>query len=311
MSAPGTSGTARRAMGVLALGVAVICLQDPIIKAVMADYAVSEAIVIRSLAALPIFAVLLWLARDWRAVWRERPGPLIARGVIFMVSYSCYFLAFPEMPLANVVALYFTAPLWVVALSPLVLGERQSAARWIAVLVGFAGALVIARPAGGGLDWAVLLPLAAGAFYASGQLMARRYGDVASATVMSFHQNSVYLIGASAFALVIAPFATTGGEGAAGFLLRAWQWPEPTALVLMALTGPIAVGGTILLTQAYRSAPPGAVTTVEYSALIWAALWGFLFFGEVPGPATVIGAILIVASGAYAMTRTAATRSPA
>lgn len=297
-------------MGILALGCAVIALQDPIIKAVMEEYAVTEAIVIRSLAALPIFAVMLWLARDWRTVLTGRPLILIARGALFMVSYTCYFLAFPEMPLANVVALYFTAPLWVVALSPLVLGERQSASRWIAVLVGFAGAVVIAQPVGGGLGWAALLPLVAAAFYATGQLVARRFGDAASATVMSFHQNMVYLVGASAFALIAAPFAAAGGDGAAAFLLRDWQWPEPTALVLMILTGPIAVGGTVLLTKPYREAPPGAVTTIEYTLLLWAALWGFVFFDEVPGPATIVGAALIVASGAYAMTRAAVVRRP-
>lgn len=311
MSAPSTSGSTRRGMGILALGVAIICLQDPIIKAVMAEYAVTEAIVVRSLAALPIFAALLWIARDVRAVWRGRPWILVLRGVIFMVSYTCYFLAFPEMPLANVVALYFTAPLWVVALSPVVLGERQAPSRWLAVAVGFAGAVVIAQPVGGGLGWAALLPLAAGAFYATGQLVARRVGDAASATVMSFHQNTVYLVGASAFALVASPWTAAGGEGALGFLLRTWQWPAPEALLLMALTGPIAVGGTILLTKAYREAPPGAVTTIEYTALLWAAVWGYLFFAEVPDLATVVGAVLIVGSGAYAMTRAAAGRSPA
>ena len=91
---------------------------------------------------------------------------------------------------------------------------------------------------------------------------------------------------------------------------RRQAWPDPTALVLMILTGPIAVGGTVLLTKPYREAPPGAVTTIEYTLLLWAALWGFVFFGEVPGPATVIGAALIVASGAYAMTRAAVVRRP-
>ena len=298
-------------MGILALGVAIIALQDPIIKSVMEEFAVTEAIVIRSIAALPIFVALLVVARDVRSVWRGRPLILMTRGLIFMVAYTCYFLAFPEMPLANVVALYFTAPLWVVALSPLALGERQSRSRWLAVAVGFAGAVVIAQPVGGGLGWAALLPLASAACYASGQLVARRVGAAASATVMSFHQNSVYLVGASLFALVAAPWATTGGEGALSFLLRAWQWPTPEALLLMALAGPIAVGGTILLTKAYREAPPGAVTTIEYTALLWATLWGFLVFGEVPDAATIVGAALIVASGAYAMTRAAAGRSPA
>jgi drug/metabolite transporter (DMT)-like permease len=79
--------------------------------------------------------------------------------------------------------------------------------------------------------------------------------------------------------------------------------PTVEHLVLLALCGPIAVGGTIFLTKAYREAPPGAVTPIEYLALIWDSLWGLLFFAEVPGPATLAGAALIIASGIFAVTR--------
>jgi drug/metabolite transporter (DMT)-like permease len=79
--------------------------------------------------------------------------------------------------------------------------------------------------------------------------------------------------------------------------------PDIQDLILLGLCGPIAVAGTILLTKAYREAPPGAVTPIEYMALIWATLWGFALFAEVPSGATIVGAALIISSGIFAVTR--------
>jgi drug/metabolite transporter (DMT)-like permease len=294
-------------MFTLGLGTLIITLQDPIIKATMDDYPVMEAVAIRSVVALPIFLILLRRMGGWRIAFQANTRQAVVRALLFMAAYTAYFLAFPAMPLADVVALYFTAPLFVVLLSRPYLGERQSLSRWLAVLVGFAGALVVAQPGTGGVGWAALLPIAAAALYAFGQLMARRYGEDTSATVLSFHQNWVYLVGALLFSFIAMPFAAAPGEtGSMAFLTRAWEVPDPTHLVLLALCGPIAVGGTILLTKAYREAPPGAVTPIEYMALIWDTLWGFLIFTEIPGPATVVGAVLIIASGIFTVTRGAA-----
>lgn len=291
-------------MVTLAFGTLVITLQDPIIKALMGDYPVAEAVVIRSLVAMPIFAVLIWRMGGVRVIRAGNTRQSIIRALLFMVAYTTYYLAFPAMPLADAVALYFTAPLFVVLLSRPYLGERQSLSRWIAVGVGFAGALVVAQPGVGGIGLAALLPVSAAALYALGQLMARRYGEDTSATVMSFHQNAVYLVGALLFSFMIMPFASAPGEvGGMAFLTRAWVMPDATSLVLMAATGPIAVVGTILLTKAYREAPPGAVTPIEYLALLWDVGWGFLFFAEIPGLATLVGAALIIGSGIFAISR--------
>ena len=291
-------------MLILGFGTLVITLQDPIIKATMGTYPVAEAVTIRSLVALPIFFVLLHRMGGWRVAFEGNTRQSIIRALLFMVAYTTYFLAFPAMPLASVVALYFTAPLFVVLLSRPSLGERQSLSRWIAVLVGFAGAVVVAQPGTGGIGWAALLPVSAAALYAFGQLMARRYGEGTSATVMSFHQNSVYLVGAMLFSFIAMPFATApGATGSMAFLLRSWVMPDVKDLILLGLCGPIAVGGTILLTKAYREAPPGAVTPIEYMALIWATLWGFAIFAEIPSGATIVGAALIIASGIFAVTR--------
>jgi len=310
MSVAEPTSSTRRSMLTLALGVAVIGLQDPIIKGLMDGYPLAEAIVIRSIAALPIFAILLWRLGFVTSLRSGSQRVFVARGVVLMLAYTTYFLSFPAMPLANVIALYFTAPLFVVALSRPVLHEQQGAGRWAAVLVGLVGAIVVAHPTGAGIGWSALLPVVAAALYAFGQIIARRWGGPSNATVMSFHQNSVFLVGASAFALIAAPLATTAaGTGPADFLLRAWVMPDLRDLLLLALCGPIAVAGTILLTKAYREAPPGAVTVLEYTLLIWATFWGFVVFGEVPGPWTIVGASLIIMSGAYAMTRAAPVAS--
>ena len=291
-------------MATLALGTLVITLQDPIVKALMGSYPVAEAVTIRCVVALPIFIVLLRRTGGVRGAFAGDVRSAVVRAVLFMCAYTAYFLAFPAMPLADVVALYFTAPLFVVALSRPVLGERQSAARWAAVLVGFAGALVVAQPGGGGIGWSALLPIAAAALYALGQLLARRSRATMTAVDLSFHQNWVYLVGAFAFSAVIAPFAAApGATGSLAFLTRAWQVPDAHAALLLAACGPIAVAGTILLTTAYRDAPPGAVTPLEYLALLWDALWGLLLFAEVPTAWTVAGAALIIGSGVVAVTR--------
>jgi drug/metabolite transporter (DMT)-like permease len=291
-------------MLVLAVGLFVITLQDPIIKATMGTYPLAEAITMRALVAMPIFLVLLRRAGGVRTAFSGNVRQAIIRALLFMVGYTAYFLAFPAMPLAAVVALYFTAPLFVVALSRPFLGERQSASRWIAVLVGFAGALIVAQPGAGGLGWAALLPITAAVGYGVGQLMARRYGGTMNATELSFHQNWVYLAGALLFAFVIAPLAHAPVDtGSLGFLLRPWEVPTAQDAILLGLTGPIAVGGTIMLTKAYREAPPGAVTPLEYTALIWDAMWGVVLFSEVPDAGTIVGALVIIGSGIFAVSR--------
>ena len=291
-------------MLVLAIGLFVITLQDPIIKATMGRYPLAEAIAFRTIVAMPIFLFLLRRLGGWRMAFQGNVRQAIVRALLFMTGYSAYFLAFPTMPLADVVALYFTAPLFVVALSRPFLGERQSASRWIAVLIGFGGALIVAQPGVGGLGWAALLPITAAIGYSLGQLMARRYGDTMNATELSFHQNWVYLVGALLFAFVTAPLAgAQAGSGSLAFLLRPWEVPDARDAILLALTGPIAVGGTILLTKAYREAPPGAVTPLEYTALIWDAMWGLVLFAEMPDAATIVGALVIIGSGVFAVTR--------
>jgi drug/metabolite transporter (DMT)-like permease len=294
-----------RAIAVLCVGIGVFSVQDVIIKALSGDYPVHEAIVIRSLVALPLFVWLVGRAGGLGRRAGDAGWVLVARGALAMASYTCYYLALPAMPLASAVTLWFTGPLFLAAFSPWIAGERAPRRAWLAVATGFAGVLVMVRPGGDVFGGAALLPVVAALTYAISQLIARRAQAAASAPVMALYQNAVYLVGAAALAVILRPLAdAAGGDPSLAFLLRAWVVPGPRDLVLLALCGPIAALSLTLLASAYRTAG-SAVAPFEFTALIWATIWGIVFWGELPGPVEIAGAAVIVASGAYAATRLA------
>ncbi len=291
------------AIASLCAGVLVFSLQDVVIKLLSGGYPVHEVVVIRCLAALPILLFMIHRQAGLRAIIAGPLGWLVVRGLFLVVSYTTYYLAFPVMPLADIVALYFTVPIFVTALAGPFLGERIGWSRWVATLVGFAGVMVMLRPGSGVFNVVALLPVIAACAYGSAQLMARRYSTNAPAIVMSFYQNLMFLIAAGGMAIVMLIFFGGGsldqGNGALGFLLRPWTMPSVRDLLLLAACGPISAIGMTLLSQAYRMAEANFVTSFEYSGLIWAAMWGYTIFGEVPSAIMWLGAALIVSAGLY------------
>ena len=286
----------------LCLGVLVFSLQDPLVKAVSGTYPVTEVIMIRAVVALPILLVLVHADVGLRAIASKRFAMLTVRAFIQFASYTIYYLAIAALPLADAVALYFMAPLFIMALAGPYLGERVSWQTLATVLLGLVGVLVMLRPGAGLFDWAALLSLGSAALYGFSQLMARKIGDTESSTVMAFYQNGAYLVGA---AVVAGAFHLAGITHAVHpsieFLVRPWLWPTMSDFLKMASCGFIASAGMILLSQAYRLAPANRVATFEYTGILWSPLWGFLFFAEVPRLTTVIGAALIIGAGLLAL----------
>ena len=288
------------AIGWLCLGVLVFSLQDVVVKAFSGAYPVHQIVVVRCLVALPILLWMLGPVGGLRAVASPWSGWLALRGLVLVLSYTGYYLAFPVMRLADVLALYATVPLFVTCLAGPFLGERVGARRWAAVGLGFLGALVMLRPGTGVFEPASLLPILSAACYATAQLMARRLGTDVPAAVMAFYQNLMFLAAATALALAVLAFGGAAQDHPSlDFLLRPWVTPDWRDLLLIAACGPIAALGSVLLAQAYRGAEANLVAPFEYTGLIWATLWGFALWGEVPGPASLAGGSLIVAAGLY------------
>ena len=286
----------------LCVGVFIFSLQDAIIKQVSGAYPLTQVLVIRSLVAAPILGALVVWQLGWQRVWALRVGPLVARSFIMFLSYVSYYMAFPALPLADAVALYFTVPLFVTALAGPFLGERTGWKVWGAVLAGLVGVGIMLQPGQGLFEPAALLSLLSALMYGSSMLMARKLSNDYSASVMSFFQNGLFFAGALAIAAgVYAVGGVQSAHPSLSFLVRPWVWPHGAEWWLMAVCGVVSSTGTVLLTNAYRVARAGVVTPFEYTGILWAPLWGFVFFSEVPRSTTVAGAVLIVGAGLMAL----------
>lgn len=302
----------RQALGMIsvAAGVSVFTIQDVIVKTLSSVYPVHEIVVIRSLVAFPI---LLWVTyAEQRGHIKMHRGMLHAtRGLILYVSYTCYYLGIARMPLADVIALTFTVPLFVTALGVLVLGERVRPRRWLALGTGFIGVLVILRPGLGLFDPAALLPIGSALAYATSAVMARRLGSTESGGAMALTATGAYIAGGALTAAVLSGFEPpAGAQESLRFLLNPWIWPSALDLALMATCGCIAAFGFFCLSQGYRLSEAYRAAPCEYAALPWGVLWGYLFFGNTPDAVMILGALIIMGAGLYSLQPDAPTRAP-
>jgi S-adenosylmethionine uptake transporter len=281
-----------------------VSVNDVIVKQLSGDYPLHELMFVRSGVALLFTLLIVQLEGGLRILRTDRPFLHALRGLLIVLANLCYFAALAALPLAEATALWFVAPLFITLLSVPFLGERVGPWRLGAVFVGFAGVLLMLRPAGG-VDGAapdrlvLALPILSAFFYACMQMLTRRLGVTAKASAMAVYIHGSFLVVSLAF------FAATGdGRFAAGiedaslrFVLRAWAWPAPgDALLFLAVGANSAVIG-YALSQAYRSAEAAVVAPFEYSALPLAIFWGWAIFGHLPGPWVVGGIALIVGAG--------------
>ena len=296
-----------RGIAYLVFGLILFSVQDLIVKLLSGGYPAHEIVFIRSVVAMLPILVIVHIEGGFARLRTARAPILILRGLCGFVCFTLYYLAIAALPLADAVTLYYACPLFVTALSGPVLGESVGLRRWAAVLVGFAGVVVMVGPTGGGFDPAMLLAVAAACVYAGMIMMTRRYAKSASGSTMSFYAMLTFVCASGLSGLLIGDGRfSAGSEGthaSLAFLLRAWIWPDGFDLLLLAACGLIAGVGFYCLSQAYRIGPASVVSPFEYSSLPWAVLWGFLFWSDLPGPATVVGVALVVGSGLYIIHR--------
>lgn len=245
-------------------------------------YPVIEVIWARYVFAF-IFMLVMFLPRNGRGLFTvRRLWTQVVRGLLLFFSSYFYFHGVVYLSLATAASISLTSPLIVTALSSRLLGEPVGPRRWAAVVVGFAGALIIVRPGHANFDWHILWVVASTICSAFYQLFSRRYGQAerpdASATVAT-------IVGTVA----ASPFVPL-------------EWVMPTSLwhfVLFVGMGVMAGTGHYFLTIAYSQAPAAVVSPFNYTQLIGAAVLGYLIFDEGPDVWTWAGAAVIIASGLY------------
>ncbi len=216
----------------------------------------------------------------------------VVRGLLLIVSTGTNFIALGYLQLAQTSSIAFSNPLWVCALSPLLLGERVGPRRWFAVLVGFIGVLLIIQPGTVSFHWAMLLSLTSALSTALYQIATRRVGAEDRAITSLFY---VSLVGS----LAAAPLAPIG-----------WVTPGLGQLGLLVMMGFFGSFGHYMLTQAHRMAPAPVLSPFLYTQIIWMTLIGFVVFGDVPDMMTIVGGSAVVASGLYVLYRERLVRNP-
>lgn len=271
-------------VAVMLLGMLLFALNDAMGKWLVATYSQGQVILIRSAAALIILVPIVWRAGLSGLVRIERPGLQFARVFFSTAELFCFYFAVAALPLADVMTYWLAAPIYVAALSPFLLGEKVGWRRWTAIAIGFVGVLIALKPSSASLTSAALFSILGSAAFAFMMLSGRQLRNTPD-TVLAFWQ----IIGA-ALAGVVAVFLTPSG----------WLPVQSSFdLAFLGLLGVVAMAAHVLVNRALKLADAATVAPLQYTLLLWAVIFGWLFFGDVPQTSIVVGAGLIVLSGLY------------
>ncbi len=292
------------------IGVFAISINDMLIKQLSGGYPLHQIVFIRSAIGVIISLGLVKLEGGFHLLKTDRVGLHITRGLLVVISNMAFFLALAALPLAEVTALFFAAPLFITLLSIPILGEKVGVMRLSAVAVGFIGVMIMQRPWAGAESMhatrlVLLLPVLAALTYALNQLMTRKLGVTAKASVMSLYIQVVFIFVSVGFYMVAGDGGLVNANSSVSmqFLLRAWVWPATgDEWVFLALGLNAGIIG-YCLSQAYRIADAATVAPFEYIGLPLAVFWGFAIFGDLPSWEVWLGIALILAAGLFVFLR--------
>lgn len=259
------------------------CL-DALAKWTITVYAAAQFLLIRSTTSMAV--LLPFVARNNFAALRNvpRPGLQAARVTLTLIEVMLFFTAVKYLPLADTITCYLAAPIIVVALSAIFLGEKVGWRRWLAVLAGFVGVVIAMRPSASSISFGALIAVA-GAFCSAMLMLVTRQLRGTSQTFLAFSQ----VCGTTLFGLAVGPFY--------------WITPAWSHVGIFLVAGAASVCALLCVNRSLSLAPASVLAPYKYTAILFAALFGYLFFGDVPPPTTIIGAIIIVSSGLYIFMR--------
>lgn len=253
-----------------------------IIGKILAEtYPILLLVFFRSAFALLMCVVFASQLGGLTALKAQNPAALILRGIIWLVTLSCSFAAYHMLPVADAAAIEYAGPLFITVLATLLLGEIVGVRHWIAISVGFVGVLLIIRPGFNTFHHGILFALGNAFFYALGSLLVRQLSRTENSITIVFYS---CLVAATASAALLPFF---------------WVVPTLKDLGLLCLMGMLGMSAQYLVTQSFRYAPASTVSPFTYSGLIWAILFGFLIWSELPDMLDLAGVFTILISGLY------------
>jgi drug/metabolite transporter (DMT)-like permease len=267
-------------IGLMLAGIALFSINDALGKWLLATYSVGELLLVRGIAALVLIAPFLKKAGIAAFLKAPSPGLQIVRVTLSALEVALFFWAVSYLPLADTVTFYLAGPIYVTALSVVLLGERVGWRRWTAVLIGFAGVLLALRPSVASFTLPALIALTGSLFFALLMITTRALRATSNTVLVAGQIGATLLLGA-----VTSPFA--------------WVMPSVRDLALMSLFGAISVFALACVNLSLKLAAASVVTPYQYTLIIWAVVLGYAVFGDVPDTLTLCGAAVIIAAGLY------------
>ena len=271
-------------IGLMLLGVFMFCINDAVGKWLVATYSVGQFLLIRSATTLLLLAPFIWRAGRAAFAAAPRPGLQLLRVVLSSLEVALFFWAVMVLPLADAITFYLAGPIYVTALSAMLLKESVGWRRWAAVLVGFAGVVIALRPSAATLTVPALIALAGSLCFALLMIVTRMLRDTDDTVLMS-----TQMFGTFAFGAVAAPFA--------------WVTPSLYDLMFLSGFGVVSVVALFSINRSLKLAPASVVVPYQYTMLVWAILLGYAVFGDVPDRFMLAGSAIIVAAGLYIFRR--------
>ncbi len=280
-----TQNTTLRGLGFAFLGFAVFASHDALIKVLGGTYSVMQIIFFATLFSFVPMAVTILTDRTTGNFLPHHPWLVLLRSALMVTSMVCAFYAFSVLPLAEVYSLLFAFPLFVTVLSIPILGEVVRFQRWAAVGVGLIGVLIVLRPGATDITLGHMAALTAAFCSALGSVLVRKIGNEERSAVLILYPMLLAIVVMSLMQPAV------------------YKPPSLLHLAMMALVGVFSVIAQHLIILAYRAAPAGVVAPSQYSQIIWATLFGMIFFGEHPDGWVAVGASVIIASGIFVVWR--------
>jgi RarD protein len=270
--------TALRGMALAITAFTLFAVHDALVKSVVSALPVFQILFVRS-----IFIVAACLVIR-RSVFREMlasPNKVmhVLRGVLTLAAWIMYYSAARDLQLAEMTTLYYFAPIITIVLAVIFLKERLTLARVGAAAIGFFGVIVAVDPSGLSIGVPALMVLGAAFLWAVAMILMRTIARSDSSIVLIFSMNLFFAI---AMGLASIPV---------------WTAMTPVEILIVVMIGAVGGSAQYILVEAARLVPASVVGTVEYGALIWSFIFGFVFWGEMPAGSVYLGAALVIAAG--------------
>jgi drug/metabolite transporter (DMT)-like permease len=296
------------AIGAILFGCFALSLGDALVKQQSATFGLWQIFLMRSLLAIPVLIYLLRMHSGVDPIMPQHLGWTLLRSLILAIMWVFYFAALPHIEFAVAAASFYTLPIFITVFAALFLGEKISARGWFAVMLGFAGTLLILQPQADDFNSWTLLPLVSAILYAMAMILTRSKCHSEKPTVLSLWLNFSFIgIGAMALSGLQLWSPTVDTISLNPFLFGAFtpmglgEWLTMGILAIAILIG--SIGAAI----AYQNGPASVVSIFDFSYVGFAALWGFLLFAEVPANLVIIGIVMIIAAGIISSRQAAAS----